>query len=145
MRRSVVLVLFVGLVAAACGGSAGGIEVTDVWGRPSPSAATNAAFYMHITNSGDTPDRLVGASSPACTVTEFHEMYMKDGGVMGMRPVEGGAVDLAPGETVEFKPGGLHVMCIGITEELQPGATVPLTLTFEHAGERRLEVEIRAN
>ncbi len=145
MRRIVVLVLLIGVVAAACGGSAGGIEVTDVWGRPSPSAATNAAFYMNITNGGDAPDQLVGASSPACSVTELHEMYMKDGGVMGMRPVQGGAVEIAPGATVEFKPGGLHVMCIGITEELKPGTTVPLTLTFEQAGDLQLEVEIRAN
>jgi copper(I)-binding protein len=145
MRRLATAIILT-LVVASCGASNGaGLEVTNVWGRPSPSAAANAAFYLTITNNTGTPDRLIGVSSPACSSAELHETYMKDGGVMGMRPVPGGVVEIPPGATVEFKPGGLHVMCIDIEPDLEAGGTVPLTLTFERAGDLQFQVEIQGN
>ena len=54
-----------------------------------------------------------------------------DGNIMRMRPVPG--IDVAPGKPVELKPGGLHIMLVGLTRPLQAGESFPLTLTFQNA------------
>lgn len=144
MRRYRVIALLL-IIAVGCATQGPNVAVKDLWARTSPSAAANAAFYMVLENGGNEPDRLIAADSPACGTTELHEMYAKDGGVMGMRPVEGGFVEIPAGESVEFKPGGLHVMCIDRLEDFVVGTKVPLTLTFETSGTRSYEVTIREN
>ncbi|HUN23213.1 MAG TPA: copper chaperone PCu(A)C [Anaerolineales bacterium] len=119
-----------------------GVSVTDAWGRPSPMMAGNGAFYMMLENSGAEDDTLVSGSSPACGTVELHETYDKGGGVMGMRPVEGGIM-ISAGGSAELKPGGLHVMCIGTTDAFTVGKSVELKLVFEHGGEQTLQVEVR--
>lgn len=146
MKRVFLLVFFASLIigSAACSGAdAGQLEVKDVWGRNSPMAAPNAAFYMTIVNNTDKDDQLISASADLCGVTELHEMYDKGEGVMGMRPVPGGAIDIPAGETVELKVGGLHVMCIDKQHALEIGEEIPLTLTFANAGEMQVTAEIR--
>jgi len=60
-----------------------------------------------------------------------------------MRPVEGGFIEVPAGGEVELKVGGLHVMCIDKLEDFAVGATLPLTLQFEKAGEITVNIEIR--
>ncbi len=127
---------------AACGGS-GDMEVTDVWGRTSPAAAANGAFYMTITNNTGEDDKLLSASADVCRVVELHEMYMRENDVMGMRPVPDGYIALPDGETVALKVGGLHVMCIDKLQEFTAGDAIPLTLVFEKAGTIEITAEIR--
>lgn len=106
------------------------------------AAGTNSAVFMVIENTSDTEQRLVSAASDVATVVEIHETTMTDG-TMRMRPVEGGVVVPAQG-TVELKPRGLHVMLIGLTEALNEGDTIALTLTFESGLTVELEaVEVR--
>ncbi|MCO5182945.1 MAG: copper chaperone PCu(A)C [Anaerolineae bacterium] len=136
----ILILLVVGLVA--CSTATGELEVTDVWGRNSPAAADNGAFYMTITNESGQDDKLVAVSADVCDVVELHEMYMKENDVMGMRPVEGGAIVIPDGETVELKVGGLHVMCLGKTESFELGNEYPLTLTFENAGDMAVTAAI---
>lgn len=144
MRRYRVIALLL-IIASGCANQGPNVAVKDLWARTSPSAAANAAVYMVVENDGNEPDRLIAADSPACGTTELHEMYAKDGGVMGMRPVEGGFIDVPAKSSVEFKPGGLHVMCIDRLQDFIAGTTVPLTLTFETSGARSYEVTIREN
>jgi hypothetical protein len=66
---------------------------------------------------------------------------MQDG-MMQMRPMP--TVALAPRGRVEFSPGGLHVMLIGLKEPLVAGRTVALVLRFRHAGDLRTVAEIRS-
>jgi hypothetical protein len=62
---------------------------------------------------------------------------------MGMRPVEGGVIEIPAGGQAELKVGGLHVMCIQKQADFEPGAQLPLTLQFEKSGEKMITVEIR--
>ncbi|MCA9955607.1 MAG: copper chaperone PCu(A)C, partial [Anaerolineales bacterium] len=119
--------------------------VTDPWGRTSPAAAENGAFYMTLTNSSNTDDMLLSASTDACGMVELHEMYDKGDGVMGMRPVEGGSIQVPAGGSTELKPGGLHVMCMMKQIDFEAGTEIPLTLTFENAGEMEVTAVIRDN
>ena len=129
------------VVVTACGGGAD-IEVNDVWGRPSPAAATNGAFYMIIANNTDTVDHLVAASSDACGVTELHQSVMNDG-VMGMRPVGAGGIEIPAGGEAVLEVGGLHVMCVDKQVEFEDGVSVALDLEFENGGTVTVDVEIR--
>ncbi len=87
-----------------------------------------SAAYMTIANAGAVGVRLVAAESPVAEVVEIHETQM-DGDVMMMRPVENG-IDVLSGEVTVLEPRGLHMMLMGLTEPLEAGQAVPLTLTF---------------
>ena len=141
MKRLWLLLLLatVGLVACAAD-----VDVDGVWGRVSPMAASNGAFYMEITNNKDEADALVAVRTDSCETVELHESQLDENGVMRMSPAEGGRIPLPPGETVKLESGGLHVMCIGMERPLVLGAVVPLTLEFAHAETRTVDAEIRS-
>ena len=102
----------------------------------------NGAGYMTITNKGTAPDRVNCVSDDASEQCQIHSMTM-DGGVMRMRPVEGG-LEIKPGETVTLKPGGFHVMFLDLTHPLVQGQSVEATLKFEQAGTVEVEYPIAA-
>jgi copper(I)-binding protein len=103
------------------------------WARPTPEGTTISAGYVKITNTGDKPDTLLGASTPAANSAELHESAMTADGVMTMRQLENG-LEIKPGETVELKPAGAHIMILGVKQPLKEGQTIPVTLTFKTAG-----------
>lgn len=148
MKKMFFLLAVLLVTAVACtasGGDEASITITDPWGRTSPAAAENGAFYMTLTNNSDSEDKLLSATTDACGMVELHEMYDKGDGVMGMRPVEGGSIQVPAGGSTELKPGGLHVMCMMKQVDFAAGTEIPLTLTFEKAGEMEITAEIRDN
>ena len=102
-----------------------------------PGASTGAAF-MVIQNEND-GDKLIAANSNIAEITEIHQNLIDpDDGTMMMRKIP--ALEIpAKGEAV-LKPTGYHVMFIKLKEPLTMGLEVPLTLTFEKAG----DIEVRA-
>lgn len=102
--------------------------IEGAWARAALSGG-NTAVYMRLTNTGDEPLRLVGAASEAAAAVELHETVITPDHVMQMRPIQG--VELPPGETVEFRSGGLHVMLLGLRETLREGDELPLELLVE--------------
>lgn len=115
------------------------IEITTPWARATPGRVPNGAAYLTLRNRGRTADRLVGVASPAAGRLEVHT-HIREGGVMRMRKVS--AVDLPPGATVTFKPGGYHVMLMGLKAPLKEGGRFPMTLRFEKAGSREVTVKV---
>lgn len=144
------------LLAAACGApvdnageptraaatASATLEVRNGWTRPTPGGVNVSSGYLTIVNGTDAADRLLAASSPRAARTEVHEMAM-EGGVMRMRAVEGGLAAPA-GETVTLAPGGLHIMFFGVGRPFAEGETIPLTLTFERAGQIETTLAVRA-
>lgn len=112
--------------------AAGNVKISAPWARATPKGAAVGAGYMTITNNGSAPDRLVGGASDVSTSFEIHEMSM-DNGVMRMRPMVKG-LEIKPGQSVELKPGGNHVMFLGLKKPLVQGEHVKATLAFEKAG-----------
>ena len=113
------------------------LEVSNAWARATPGKAENGAAYVTIVS--PTADRLVSVSSPAAKKAGLHSTTM-DGGMMKMRPLAG--VDVPANEPVTLKPGGMHIMLQGLNEPLQAGKSFPLTLTFEKAGQREVDVAV---
>ena len=113
--------------------TAGGLKISAAWTRATPKGAPVGGGYLTITNSGTAPDRLIGGSSDTATRFEIHDMSM-DNGVMKMRPVEAG-IEIKPGQTLELKPGGYHVMFVGLKKPFTQGDHVKAILKFEKAGD----------
>jgi hypothetical protein len=113
------------------------LEVDHAWARATPGKADNGAAYVTITS--PTADRLVSASTPVAKKAELHTMSMQ-GMVMKMRPISG--VDIPAGQPVSLKPGGEHIMLMGLNEQLREGRSFPLTLDFEKAGPRTVTVTV---
>jgi periplasmic copper chaperone A len=147
MKKALFLLAVLLLTAVGCTSSSDeeAITIGDPWGRTSPAVAENGAFYMMLTNNSDADDALLSATTDACGMVELHEMYDKGDGVMGMRPVEGGTIPVPAGGNAELKPGGMHVMCMGKQVDFEVGTEIPLTLTFENAGEMVVTAVIRDN
>jgi hypothetical protein len=105
---------------------------------PAPiAAAKSAGGYLTVTNSGSTPDRLIGVEVPQVAQAMLHTTTFSADGVATMSHLE--AIDIPAGATVALERGGMHVMLMGLAEPLTVGQLVPATLIFETAG--RVEVE----
>ena len=126
--------------AAATAYKVGSLTIEAPWARATPGGAKVAGGFMKITNTGKEPDRLIGGSVPIAGRFEMHEMAV-DGGVMKMRPLSKG-LEIKPGETVELKPGGYHLMFLDLKSGLKEGETVKGTLVFEKAGKVEVEYKV---
>jgi copper(I)-binding protein len=125
------------LISGAAAAQTGQVEIKDAWARATPGKAENGAAYLTIV--APATDKLVAVSSPAAKKTGLHTMTTEDG-IMKMRPLDG--LDVPANQPVTLKPGGIHIMLQGLNEPLQAGKSFPLTLTFEKAGERQVEVAV---
>jgi hypothetical protein len=128
--------------AQAADYNVGPIHIAQPWARATPKGANSGAGYMTVTNNGTAPDRLTCVASDAAAQCLIHSMTM-EGGVMKMRPVEGG-LEIKPGETVTLKPSGFHVMFVDLKHPLEQGNMVEATLKFEKAGTVEVEYAIMA-
>jgi periplasmic copper chaperone A len=126
------------------------IRIEKAWARRAPmgspgqhggdKSAANGAVYMTVTNRGATGDAIVAAASDAARAVELHEVK-NDGGVMAMRPVA--RMDVPAGGQLQLKPGGYHVMLLGLTRDLNAGDMVKVTVTFEKAGPMTIAVPVQ--
>jgi copper(I)-binding protein len=147
MRIIVPAVLALALTAAAIYSfaqspetSPGGMVATQAWARATPPGATVGAIYVTLENLGPDGDRLTHVESPAAQSAMLHET-IEEGGVSQMRET-GGAI--ASGERFEMKPGGAHIMLMGLKQPLKEGEIVQVTLGFENAGDLTVEAKVAA-
>ncbi len=140
--------LFAAVFALATGSASahdykiGSLEIGHPWTRATPKSATVGGGYLKITNKGAAPDRLAAVSSDAAAVVEIHEMKMS-GYKMEMRPLKDG-IEIRPGQTVELKPGGYHIMFVNLKQPFEQGKRIKGTLVFEKAGKIEVEFAVDA-
>ena len=140
MRAFKIALLVAGLVfgAGTVSAQTGQLDVTNAWARATPGKSEVGAAYVTIQS--PTADRLMAASSPVAKKVEMHSMTMS-GAVMQMRPVA--AIDIPAGQAVTLAPDGLHLMLDRLKAPLRAGESFPLTLTFEKAGTRTVNVRVQ--
>ena len=124
---------------ASMAANAADVEIKSAWVRGTVPAQTMSAAYMELTSKGGAT--LVGASTPVAEDADVHEMSL-EGGVMKMRAAP--RLALPAGETVILKPGGYHIMLMGLKRQLKPGDTVPITLRIENAHKKTEVVVVNA-
>ena len=140
MKKTIMMLL----TAAVCQTTwAAGIDIDDAWARETVTGMSMGGVFMEIENDGTQEDRLIGGSSPVSNKIEVHT-HVNDNGVMRMREVAGGLV-LPVDQKVELKPGGYHIMLMGLKKPLTAGETFPLTLKFKHAPAKNITVKVKSN
>lgn len=128
------------LSACAQDAAAGSLTISGGFARSSPMMANAGAAFLTVRNTGEA-DRLIAFKTEACEKPELHT-HIEEDGMMAMRKVE--AIDVpANGEAV-LKPGGFHLMFIGLKAPLVEGETVAVTLVFEKAGDVALSLPVKA-
>ena len=135
-KRVIGLALAGGLSAGAA--VAQSVQVEGAWARATVAGQQASGAFMTL--SAPQGATLEGVSSPAAAAAELHEMAMQ-GNVMRMRPVA--TIALPAGQPVELKPGGLHVMLMGLKTPLVAGSTLPLTLRVRDAKGVQASVELQ--
>ncbi len=134
--RAVVLSIICSITFSAM---AQNVDVQGAWARATVPGQKATGAFMKITASADT--KLVRVSTPVAALAEVHEMKI-EGGVMSMRPLDGGLL-LPAGKAVELKPGGYHVMLMDLKLPLQKDSTIPLTLVFKDAAGKETRTELK--
>jgi copper(I)-binding protein len=107
------------------------LKIDHPFARATPPGAKVAGVFVTLENTGSKSDRLLSASTPIAGITELHQMSV-EGGVMRMRGVA--ALVVRPGEKLQLKPSGYHVMLSELRQPLKVGDRFPLTLKFQNAG-----------
>ena len=118
------------------------LTIGHPWTTVTHGALRTAAVYVTFVNDGAKGDKLLKVSAPNATQASIHT-NIKDGDVMRMREVD--SVEIPAGKTVELKPGGMHIMLMGLDHSLKDGEMLPLTLTLANEGEVKVEVMVSNN
>jgi copper(I)-binding protein len=134
-----ILTIAAALVLAASTAFAADLEISGAFMRASPKVANAGAGFLTIKNNGAQNDRLIAAEAGISKIVELHT-HEKDGDIMRMRRLE--FIAVPAGETADLKPGGDHVMFIGLHKPLAEGETVPVTLVFEKAGRKVIDMPV---
>ena len=144
-KRLFTAILAAGLMLPAAAFAGGAITVENPYARPPMGGGKVAAAYMTLVNAGKEDDRLVRAEGDVAGRIELHTHIMEkapDGGtIMKMRQVP--FMQVPAGGRTELKPGGLHIMLIGVTKPIKPGDAFDLTLVFEKAGKVKVTVPVK--
>jgi periplasmic copper chaperone A len=138
-RRALpVLLLLLCLALTPDASAEGTLKVQAAWARASLKGATNGIAFATLVNESGNPARVVAGSSPVAAHVEFH-LHAMNGSVMTMQELD--AIEVKPGKTEVLKPGGLHIMLVGLTRQLKQGENFPLTLKL--ADGQSISVEVR--
>ena len=138
-RRALPLLAVVLLLAPLAACASGGPEIDVGNARAAVPAGGATQVVVEVTNTGDGDDELVGASTPAAAAAELHLTEIEDGQAT-MSELD--AVTIPAGETVAFRPGGLHLMLVLPDESVAEGGTFPITLQFDRSGEIAVDVQV---
>ena len=141
--KSLLIIAFLGLGAAAAQAheyKIGDLEIVHPWARAQLKGSDVADGFMKIINHGTTPDKLIAVTVEFAKAAQIHDMKM-DGTVMTMVELKDG-LEIPAGATVELKPLALHLMFLGVKDELVPDEMMNGELTFEKAGKIKVEFMI---
>jgi len=130
------------LAALAKDFTAGAITIEQPWSRATPNGAEVASGYLSIRNTGDSPDRLVSATSEIAGHTSIHQMSMMSDGMMQMRELTDGLPVPAKG-SVTLEPSSYHLMFEDLKRPLKDGETFSATLSFEKAGKVDVTFDVK--
>jgi len=127
------------LLLSASLANAADLSFSDARARAVPPTADISAAFMAVTNNADSAVAMVSAESSIAETVELHTNSMVDG-KMKMRRIA--QIDIDANAKVELKPGGLHVMFIGLKKPLVMGETVDLKINLSDGTSQELQLPI---
>ena len=114
------------------------VTISDGWARASVLASRPAAAY--ITLQSEEEDQLIGVTTPIAGHVTIHAVDTDANGVSRMIAID--ALNLPSNEQVKLAPGGMHLMLMSLTQKLEEGTVLPLTLTFASGAEIEISVPV---
>jgi copper(I)-binding protein len=114
------------------------IMLEQPWARA--SIGKNGAAYVTVINHGKSADNLIGVETKVAKRAQLHT-HKNDGGIMRMRHIK--SIPVPAEGSVTLKPGGHHIMMMGLTHKLKTDEEFPLTLVFEKGGKVKVQVKIK--
>ena len=121
----------------------GALKISKGWIKAMLPGQPVAGGYLTVENTGAEADRLVSVQSASSPDIEIHEMKIEDD-VMKMRQLKDG-MEIPAGGKIELKPGGFHLMFMGVTEPFKEGDVVKVVLSFAKAGDVEVEFPVGAS
>jgi periplasmic copper chaperone A len=119
--------------------AAGSIQIFNPWAVVAKAGGTSGAFML-IKNTGSQPDRLVKVDCMVSMMTGIHETRMENN-VMTMTEIP--SLEIPANGQVELKEGSFHIMMMKVTQDLNEGDRMKMTLTFEKAGPVEIEAIVK--
>jgi len=119
-----------------------GFHISNAWARPG-SEDSNSAVYFLITNGYTQPDTITSVQSETAQISEVHESYEREEGMMGMRYVE--ELELPPQSSISFQPGSYHIMLMQLNQTVNKGDTVKVWLNLKNHDPVMINAPVRTN
>jgi len=116
------------------------IKIVDPWVRAVPPNMKNTALFMTIINQGDEDDELIGVEGDVSKMIQIHKT-VNENGVMKMVHVD--KIEIHGHSKVELKPGGYHIMLMGLKRPLKEGEVLKFTLIFKKSGKIMIEAPVK--
>ena len=135
------VILFVALfITAIIQAESKMLAIDHGWIREMPPGVPTAAAYMLITNQSGEDIILIGASSSVSDKAEIHEIRMQDQ-VMQMRKKD--EIVIKKGESVEFAPGKIHLMLVGVKQQLKQGDNIEIELELKDQPPVKINIPVK--
>ncbi len=117
--------------------AAAAVTISSQYVRAVPPGQPNSLIYMGLHNAAPVDYSLVAVEGDIAQLVELHN-HIREDGMLKMRQIE--QVVIPAGGEVQLKPGGMHVMLMGLNRELQLGEEIGVTLIFNDGS----QIEIKA-
>lgn len=123
------------------------IRAEGAWARPAqatgahhgPAMGVTSAVFLTLINDSSSSGYLVAVRSDVADAVEIHETSLVDG-VMRMAPVQ--RIEVPARGQVQLRPGGYHIMLLGLRRALQEGDRFRVALVFDDGSELALDVQV---
>jgi copper(I)-binding protein len=116
------------------------VMVSHAWTEETGETSHSVDVFLTIENQGDAAVRLVAATTGFSDAGRFQAPVLGDDGALAIREVP--AIEVAPGQTVTFQPGGVHIVLPNVKQGFEGGEHFDMTLDFGEAGTVAIEVEV---
>jgi len=116
------------------------IMVQNAYVRATPPGTPNTAAFMTIMNKASSSIEVVGARSSVAKMVQVHQHTMHNG-MMKMSHVKRLKLDAM--SHLDFKPGGYHVMFMGMKKRLNDGEMAEFTLVFSDGSELKIDAPVK--
>ena len=134
------IVIFVLSLCISTPAMSSSIVVQDAFARASIGLANNGVVFMLIHNHSDKSDQLLAIQTDIAKSSSLHS-HLNDNGIMKMRRVA--RISIPRNSSIELKPGGFHVMLMGLEKPLTEGNQFNLILFFKNTGKLKVLVKIK--
>lgn len=116
------------------------LDIQNAWARGTVGSQKTSAVYGEIINPSDAEKTIISATSPVAKRTELHTIQHGANGIMQMSQLA--QVEIPAGGVFTLKPGGHHIMLIGLHNPLNSGNEIPITLEFDDGTTHTFRAEI---